>query len=135
MYDDFTTKAALGRRLTQQQVHEVARGRVWTGAQARERGLVDELGGLPYALELALDRVGLPADAPVLDLPDSSPLERLRPAKSSDDLASAGLGGLAFELAAAGLLAETWGPVHAIAAHLQLPAGGPLLMPVIPRLA
>ena len=93
VYDDFTAKAAQGRGLTREQVHEVARGRVWTGAQARERGLVDELGGLPHALALARDRVGLPEDAPVHDLPETSPVERLRPARSSDDLAAAGIGG------------------------------------------
>jgi protease-4 len=141
VYDDFTAKAAQGRGLTREQVHEVARGRVWTGAQARERGLVDELGGLHHALALARDRVGLPEDAPVLDVPETSPIERLRPARSSDDLAAAGLGGGlrhplgdALGQAAEHLGAEAWGPLRAIAAQLGLPAGGPLLLPVTPLL-
>ena len=141
VYDDFTAKAAQGRGLTREQVHEVARGRVWTGAQARERGLVDELGGLHHALALARDRVGLPEDAPVLDMPETSPIERLRPARSSDDLAAAGLGGGlrhplgdALGQAAEHLGAEAWGPLRAIAAQLGLPTGGPLLLPVTPLL-
>jgi protease-4 len=47
IYDDFTAKVAEGRKLAAHHVHEVARGRVWTGADAKERGLVDELGGSP----------------------------------------------------------------------------------------
>jgi protease-4 len=49
-YADFTGKVAAARDTTVAKVDEVARGRVWSGAQARERGLVDELGGLEAAL-------------------------------------------------------------------------------------
>src|SRR5262249_35370141 len=45
VYADFTQKVADGRKLPLARVQEVARGRVWTGADAKERGLVDELGG------------------------------------------------------------------------------------------
>src|SRR5262245_55622086 len=45
VYADFTSKVAEGRKLPIERVREVARGRVWTGADAKERGLVDELGG------------------------------------------------------------------------------------------
>ena len=45
VYADFTQKVADGRKMPLERVQEVARGRVWTGADAKERGLVDELGG------------------------------------------------------------------------------------------
>ena len=45
VYADFTQKVAAGRKLPLERVQQVARGRVWTGADAKERGLVDELGG------------------------------------------------------------------------------------------
>ena len=45
IYADFTQKVAAGRKLPLQQVQQIAKGRVWTGADARPRGLVDQLGG------------------------------------------------------------------------------------------
>jgi len=60
VYEDFTGKVAAGRKLPLEQVLEVARGRVWTGEDAREKGLVDELGGFPAALALAREAAGLP---------------------------------------------------------------------------
>jgi protease-4 len=56
---------AVGRKLDLTRVDAIARGRVWTGAQAKARGLVDEHGGLLDALELARRRVGLTPDEPV----------------------------------------------------------------------
>ncbi|PTL77150.1 signal peptide peptidase SppA [Vitiosangium sp. GDMCC 1.1324] len=53
VYEDFTTRAAAGRKLPLEKLQAVARGRVWTGEDAKERGLVDELGGFPVALKLA----------------------------------------------------------------------------------
>ncbi|MCD7098398.1 signal peptide peptidase SppA [Stenotrophomonas sp. MMGLT7] len=58
-YADFTGKVAQARNKSVQAVDEVARGRVWTGAQAKERGLVDEFGGLKAALADAARRVKL----------------------------------------------------------------------------
>jgi len=49
IYDDFVSKVAEGRGLSEERVRELARGRVWTGEQALEIGLVDELGGLVTA--------------------------------------------------------------------------------------
>ena len=65
VYEDFTTKVAAGRQLPKERVLEVAKGRIWTGADARESGLVDELGGLPVALRLARAAIGLPPDAAI----------------------------------------------------------------------
>ncbi len=131
IYADFTGKVAEGRRLTSARVHEVARGRVWTGADALQCGLVDELGGLELAEQIARRRAGLPPDAPVRPYPRVSPLDRLRPAESSEDraAAAASFAGAGPVEAAAGLLAESWGPAAQFAVRLGLPAGGPLLLP------
>jgi protease-4 len=53
VYADFTTKVAEGRRLPKERVLEIAKGRIWTGEDAKNLGLVDELGGYPQALRLA----------------------------------------------------------------------------------
>jgi protease-4 len=55
-YDAFVEKAASGRNTTPERIDAVAQGRVWTGKQAKEIGLVDELGGLERALEIAKER-------------------------------------------------------------------------------
>ena len=58
-YRDFTGKVAQARKKSVEQVDEVARGRVWTGAQAKERGLVDEFGGIDAAVADAARRAKL----------------------------------------------------------------------------
>lgn len=63
IYADFIGKVAQGRDSTPEAIDEVARGRVWSGAQARDRGLVDELGGLHDAVANAASRAGLDEDA------------------------------------------------------------------------
>jgi protease IV len=55
-YDAFVEKAAAGRNTTPERIDAIAQGRVWTGKQAKELGLVDELGGLDRALAIAKDR-------------------------------------------------------------------------------
>ena len=58
-YRDFTGRVATARKKPVEQVDAIARGRVWTGAQAKERGLVDELGGLQQAVAFAAKRAEL----------------------------------------------------------------------------
>jgi protease-4 len=53
IYKTFVGKVAKGRNMTFDEVHKVAQGRVWSGTQALEQGLVDELGGLDRAVALA----------------------------------------------------------------------------------
>lgn len=65
VYDDFTGKVARGRNLTPEAVEAAARGRVWTGAQALEHGLVDTLGGYPVALSAVREALSLEDDAPI----------------------------------------------------------------------
>ncbi|MBI2829338.1 MAG: signal peptide peptidase SppA [Acidobacteria bacterium] len=64
-YGAFVEKAAASRHATAAQIDAVAQGRVWTGQQARDRGLVDELGGLDAAVAIAKQRAGIPADEDV----------------------------------------------------------------------
>ena len=65
IYDAFVEKAAAGRNATPQQIDALARGRVWTGLQAKENGLVDELGGLQQALRVARQEAGIDPGAEV----------------------------------------------------------------------
>jgi len=64
-YDNFLDKVAQSRHTTPQKIDAIAQGRVWTGAQARERGLVDALGGLDTAIAIAKQRAKIPADEDV----------------------------------------------------------------------
>ena len=84
VYADFTEKVASGRRMDIGRVHELARGRVWTGADAVANGLADETGGMREAIAIARQRAGLPDDAPVRVYPRLGPLDQLRPAESSE---------------------------------------------------
>ena len=65
IYEDFTRKVAEGRNIPLDQVNDVARGRVWTGADAMERGLVDELGGFWTAVASAKELAGIAPDAQI----------------------------------------------------------------------
>ena len=64
-YKSFITKVADGRHSTPDRIDAVAQGRVWTGAQAKDRGLVDVLGGLDTAVSIAKERAHIPADEEV----------------------------------------------------------------------
>lgn len=64
-YDRFVGHVADARKLSKQQVDAIARGRVWTGAQAKERGLIDAFGGFDDALAEARKRAGLSSGTPV----------------------------------------------------------------------
>ena len=64
-YDSFVEKAAAGRNTTPERIDAIAQGRVWTGKQAKELGLVDELGGLDKALALAKERAKIAASSEV----------------------------------------------------------------------
>lgn len=61
IYADFTSKAALARKTTPQKIDEVAQGRVWTGQQAKERGLIDTVGSYQDAIHSAAKRAKLEA--------------------------------------------------------------------------
>jgi protease IV len=61
-YNDFVPKVAKGRKKDPQFVDSVGQGRVWTGAQAKDRSLIDEFGGLDKAIEVAKQLAKIPAD-------------------------------------------------------------------------
>jgi protease-4 len=89
-YADFVERVAEGRNLTTEAVDAVARGRIWTGSDALERGLVDELGGLRTAVRRAKILAGLDEDSEVriVSYPGSSLLDMLRPRASSEPAAA-----------------------------------------------
>jgi protease IV len=118
IYRDFVQKVADGRSMGYDDVHAIARGRIWSGADAVNNGLVDLLGGFRDAADIARQRAGLPSDAPVRPAVHIAPIERLRRPRSSDDpRAAAAVTG--------------WGDLTALAVSLGLPAAGPLRMPSI----
>jgi protease-4 len=65
VYDQFIERTAAARHMTPEKVDEIAQGRVWTGAQAKQMGLVDELGGLYKAVDMAKQRARIPLDEEV----------------------------------------------------------------------
>ena len=89
-YNDFVQRVAQGRHLSVEAVEAVARGRIWTGADALDHGLVDELGGLRAAVRRAKVLAGLDEDAKVrlVGYPGSSVWDFLRPQPSSQPAAA-----------------------------------------------
>eukprot|EP01026_Neomeris_dumetosa_P031117 TRINITY_DN24716_c0_g1_i5.p3 TRINITY_DN24716_c0_g1~~TRINITY_DN24716_c0_g1_i5.p3 ORF type:complete len:223 (-),score=49.98 TRINITY_DN24716_c0_g1_i5:255-923(-) len=80
VYDDFIQKVALGRNMTVEKVRELAKGRIWTGEDALNNGLVDELGGLQHAILLAKKLADLPLEVNktvTVPYPPPSPLQEL----------------------------------------------------------
>ena len=70
IYDDFLLRVSQGRKMTINQVDSVARGRVWTGLDAKKLGLVDEMGGLTDALNYAASELGVELKDNVKVLPE-----------------------------------------------------------------
>ena len=122
VYDDFTAKAAQDRGMELAELRAVAKGRVWTGADARRLGLVDEIGGLAQAIDLACRTARVErSDAQVRAYPRLHPLERLMPPENSDSPAAASLG-------------EGFPLLERLTEALGLPNTGVLTMPVQWRL-
>jgi protease-4 len=69
LYQKFLSRVADGRGMSVEEVHEVAQGRVWTGASAMKNGLVDELGGLDRAIEIAVEKAELGDDYKLISFP------------------------------------------------------------------
>lgn len=70
VYDEFTSKAAQGRGMNVEDLKKVASGRVWSGIEAKERGLVDVLGGLDVAIDLAAKAAGMDSSYAVKYYPE-----------------------------------------------------------------
>jgi len=94
VYDDFVGKVADGRAMSVEAVETVARGRIWSGADALRNGLIDRIGGVRDAAALARQKGGLKPDAPIRPALNVSPIERLRRPVNSEDprVASASVG-------------------------------------------
>ncbi|HSE72846.1 MAG TPA: signal peptide peptidase SppA [Nocardioidaceae bacterium] len=122
VYADFTAKAAEDRRMDVERLRGLAKGRVWTGADAHRHRLVDTLGGLTDAVDAACRRAEVDrAAVHVRTLPRPNVLERLRPAENSDHPAAA-------------RLAAPLGLLEQALSGLGLPADGVLTMPFDIRL-
>ena len=117
IYNDFVAKVAAGRRRPIPEIEAVARGRVWTGQDALEAGLVDELGGIRDATRIARERADLPEDAPVLGAIRIPALARLGRPKNSEDPRT--------------WIGTAWPGLRDVAAALGLPANATLRMPEI----
>src|SRR5664279_490136 len=116
IYDDFVAKVAQGRGRTVAEIDAIARGRVWTGSDAVDAGLVDGLGGLRDAVRVARSRADLPDTAPVRPAIHVGVLARLgRPRNSADPRASVG----ATMPRLADVVATHWSPATAA---LQMPS-------------
>ncbi len=88
IYKDFVAKAAQDRGLPEEELESLARGRVWTGADAHNHKLIDELGGFQHALTLACNRAGLDRDEiAVTAVPHRNLLSQLKAPTTTDDLA------------------------------------------------
>jgi protease IV len=125
IYHDFVGKVAEGRQRPVADIDAVARGRVWTGRDALEAGLVDELGGLRDAVRIARERASLPEDAPVLGAIRIPPLARLSRPKNSEDPRT--WVGAALPFAGTGIMKD----LTDLAVGLGLPADATLRMPAI----
>lgn len=127
VYADFTQKAAADRGMSIDELEPLARGRVWTGADAKQRRLVDHLGGRTVAIERACALAGLDREkVSVRPVPLLGLLERLQPAQSSEQP-----GGLA----AMGFSADPLKMLSGIATELGLASDGVLSMPYCLRIS
>lgn len=127
-YDDFTAKAAEDRGMDVEQLRSLARGRVWTGADAVANGLVDAVGGLEEAIADACDLAGVDRSRVSLrTMPKPGFVERLLPAENSESPVAAGLGGGLTVGGVAGGLLDLVSP--GLAAQLR-PQVGALTMPI-----
>jgi protease-4 len=131
VYADFTGKVASGRSLPAERVREVAKGQVWSGADGKQNGLVDELGGFAVAIRLAREAANIAPDTAVAveqyPRPDTSFTGFLRRLSNGEELTGteardfAALARLARVLAP---IAETLAPASdgAAASRLRMPA-------------
>jgi len=107
VYADFIAKVSDFRGMSEAEVDEVARGRVWSGAQARDHGLVDQLGNLDEAVDAAARIAGLGSDyTSGYFQPSRTPLETFLAEMTGNVLARVPLSGLSTPLTQRGFLAD-----------------------------
>src|SRR3989440_1789462 len=91
-YEDFITKVGKGRNKDKDYIDSIGQGRVWTGSQGKEKGLVDEYGGLDKAIEIAKQLANIPAEKSIQRVIMPQPptfLEQLMSAGNYDSAADA----------------------------------------------
>ena len=128
IYDDFTSKAALGRDMPVGDMRRIAKGRIWSGIDAERIGLVDELGGLSDAIDHTKVALGLDPESLVQLVaypPPKDPLEALLDALESGDLPF-GLSSALKLLATLSSTAEAW-----IGPYMKGPEGAVLYAPPV----
>ena len=131
LYDHFVDRVVEGRGMDREAVHDVGQGRVWTGRQALDHGLVDDLGGTQNAVAALRESLDLDADAPValVHLPETEDfMDRLRDMIGLPDWVAANGDPAASILARLGLDIETLPPM------LADPEAMTLYMPAVPDL-
>ena len=98
IYGEFVNKVADARKLPREAVQEIAQGRVWSGAEAKKLGLVDEIGGLDAALKYTAEKAGLGKNYSIVEYPQKKELaeaiSELVDRFSPDARASANAGGV-----------------------------------------
>jgi len=78
IYKVFCTRVAEGRKMSQQLVDSIGQGRVWSGVNAKQIGLVDEFGGLEKAIEIAKEKAGIKTKVRIIEYPEKLPfIEKL----------------------------------------------------------
>lgn len=119
IYADFTGKAAEGRKLSAEQINQAARGRVWTGADAKALGLVDQLGGWVEARQAVREVAGLKPDEAIalVDYP--------RPRKIWEVIAEAMAGGSVAERRQLAALARAVSVLEPVLSRLSVLAEPP----------
>ncbi len=75
IYDKFLDRVSGNRGLDRERVHDMAQGRVWLGSDAKDLGLVDELGGLLAAIDFAIESAGVGADFEIVEYPQKRTIE------------------------------------------------------------
>lgn len=125
LYSNFTSKVSEGRKLDAEATENLARGRIWSGAAAKSHGLVDAVGGLARAIEIAREKAGIPPQEPheIVSYSQARLIAALRLSLSSGDA------GAATAIAAGALgLPSRWLPALA---QLLLRGGVMMLAPFI----
>jgi protease-4 len=126
VYDLFVSRVAEGRRLSTERVDGIGRGRVWTGAQALEVGLVDGLGGLHAAVMKAKEKLGMRpgADVVLVAFPAPEPL--------AVQIREALQGAVSRAAASDALLPQLPASLREVAGWLSsVPSGSPVLLPPV----
>lgn len=127
VYEDFVGKVDTGRKnLDSAQVHAYAQGRVWTGKQALELGLIDDLGGMETALIHMRDLTGIKGDIELVDATSSN--KGIRIDMRGDSLPGLSTNGLLLELEKSyGHLYELWKQYSDQSALMLTPVSAPVM--------